>query len=98
MPRQKKLADPRDWPIVENEPSLEDWLAGHKAKLLWQHDGAIDRKGIPAYRVAGYQVGTRTALVVIRPYSLGWDIFTAGNSTEIEDTLEDAESRLGIGQ
>jgi hypothetical protein len=97
MPRKTKIAviAKEDQPLVENEPSLEDWLAHHKAKLLWQHDGP-DQQGIPTYRIAGYQIGARTAIVVIRARQMGWDIFTPGNSTDIDHTLADAESRLGL--
>lgn len=108
MPRKTKPAklakiDPEDLPRVENEPSLQDWLEGHHARLLWQHDGdTTNRNGvplynIPPYRVAAYQIGTRTAIVVIRAKQAGWEIFTAGSSVDIDDTLTDAEYRLGVG-
>lgn len=86
----------RDLPTVENEPSLEDWLSCQGARMLWQHDGPVNSQGLPAYRVAAYQIRTRTAIVVIRPKQAGWDIFTAGNSTDIDRTLDDAERRLGL--
>jgi hypothetical protein len=97
MPRKTKIVviQREDIPCIENEPSLEDWLASHKARLLWQHDGPV-RRGIPTYRIAGYQIGTRTAIVVIRAESMGWDVFTSSSSTEIDRVLGDAESRLGL--
>jgi hypothetical protein len=81
-------------PIVENEPTLEEWLANVDAELLWQHDAKERSEGVPSYRVTAYRIGIRTAIVVIRSHGLGWDVFTSSGSDDPDRVLSDAESRL----
>jgi hypothetical protein len=35
-------------------------------------------------------------MLTIRARQMGWDIFTPGDSTDIDKTLADAEIRLGL--
>lgn len=96
MPKTKitRRIDDANLPSVENEPTLEDWLASTGAELLWQHDAKQRIGGVSSYRVAAYRIGRRTAIIVIRSHGLGWDVFTSSGSDDPDDVLSDAESRL----
>lgn len=69
-------------------PVLRDWLASIGAKNTFQLTQA-------GRLVELWSANGRVFLVVVNANG-GWEIFTACDSIKIDDTLRDAERRLGI--
>jgi len=98
--RAKRIAriDERmGFPKIEDEPSLEEWLAEHHAELVWKIYSKGKINGVPALLIACYRFPNgRSALITIGAHGVGWDIATTSGSTEIDRVLGDAEIRLGL--
>jgi len=80
---------------VTDEPSLHEWLTGHRARFLWRLAG-------PDKAIEGWSINGAAFVVILYAKNRdgvggGWDLLTSCDSIDIERTLADAETRLGIG-
>lgn len=95
-----KKKDYSNHPYVSNYPPLRDWLEGHNAQCMWQlayPSNFEDHGEYPACYVECYLFkGGRLAIVTVRSNKAGWDIFTPVESMKVDETLVDAEQRLGL--
>lgn len=70
---------------------LNDWLGEHNSLKLWS--GVLKLHGttqITAYRING-------VVCLIHESSNGWEIYLpASTSAKVDDTLADAEKKLGL--
>jgi hypothetical protein len=80
---------------VENYPPLHEWLKKHEARCNWQVPIAGESSD-PAAFVESWAVGRGELILVVRAHQHGWNIFTALPGNGIEESLADAEIRLGL--
>lgn len=78
-------------PHVEDFPALAQWLDKHCAMMLWSTIGYP-----PHAVVQGWKINGRLVLVLLYTHAPSWDIFTAPDSSLSDQTLADAEKRLGL--
>ena len=99
MPPKKKDNSNKPW--VGNYPPLQQWLDKHDARCLWQipssppDDGDID--WAPQFYVEAWSIGRRIFILTVYSNKMGWYLFTDCDSPRIDESLADAEQRLGIG-
>ena len=102
MPRNKKQpeTDNSRKPWVSNYPPLKEWLDKHDATCMWQvpsnPDPGYDIDWAPVSYIECWLVNGRPVIVVVRADKMGWDIFTDCNSARVDETLADAEKRVGL--
>jgi hypothetical protein len=75
---------------VENYPPLREWLTKIEARCDVQEYS--DARSIEIWNAP---VGRGTFVIVVYPKGQGWDVFTSAGSIKIDETLSDAERRLG---
>lgn len=93
-PKKNPPPNDADKPWIGNYPPLKEWLHKIKATCLNQlPSGDHDR---PFAMLEMWQANGRVFLILIHSFRHGWDIYTAGETNKIDDTLLDAERRLGI--
>jgi hypothetical protein len=79
-------------PYVDNYPVLRDWLRKNEAKCDWQLSLGSEEE--PSAFVESYSVRGRQFLIMVYSNHGGWDIYTSGASSRIDETLDDANKRL----
>jgi hypothetical protein len=83
-----------DRPFVDNYPELANWLRERNARCMWQLPrGNVDD---PVEYVECWLIGTRLAIVTVHRDRGGWDVYTSADTPKIDQTLEDADRRLGL--
>lgn len=95
MPK-KAATKNADKPWIHNYPPLRDWLSKHEARCNWQLPlGNPDRPN--AYVESwSFARGTGEILVVVHANQNGWNLYTPHNSLKIDETIADAERRIGL--
>lgn len=87
MPVKKDPNDNKPW--ITNYPTLHDWLDKIDAQCMWQKTGKD-------FYVEGWRANGRAFVLVVYGNKMGWHIYTEGDSGRVDETLSDAEKRLGI--
>lgn len=72
-----------------NDRALREWLDKHHAFPLWD-------RVVPPGKVTAYNLRGRVVLVVRYANDHGWDLYTPHDSNRIDESLADAETRLGL--
>jgi len=97
MPKKKESTQSRAY--VANYPPLAAWLKKHEARCFWQLPLGGEPDDPTSY-VEHYMFqkdrNIGLAIVVVHRNGMGWEIYTPCTSHQIDDTLEDAEKRLGL--
>jgi len=88
-------------PWVSNYPPLREWLNKHDARCMWQvpsqeRPNEADYDWVPQAYIECWIVGRRPCIIVVRGDKMGWEIYTDGDTHRIDETLLDAERRLGL--
>jgi hypothetical protein len=87
--------DTKNKPWVGNYPPLDAWLKKHNGRCMWQlRNGGTEDD--PQSYLECWLVNTRPVLIQVHANQHGWSIFTELDSSKIDETLTDAEKRLGI--
>jgi hypothetical protein len=72
-------------------PHLSAWLDRHNGRQLWVAETPHGN------RIEAWQMhGGRGILVEIHPGGHGWDLWTNADTIQIDETLADAERRVGL--
>lgn len=98
MPRKTSVAKDQDTdkPWIHNYPPLRDWLNKHEARCNWQIPlGDPDRPNayVESWTFAG---ATGEVIIVVLANQNGWNLYTPHTGNKIDDSLIDAEHRLGL--
>ncbi len=106
MPKKKAgttTKDTSNHPYVSNYPPLRAWLDKHDARCMWQVPSQAPPSDpdeaygwVPQAYIECWIVGKRPCIILVRGNKMGWEIYTDGNTIKIDETLADAERRLGI--
>lgn len=82
-----------------NYPPLDEWLRAHEMRCHWQ-EWLGDPTAEPARgHVECWITSTgRQCIITVWPNQMGWEIYTPTDSRTIDDTLRDAEARLGLAE
>lgn len=81
---------------VENYPPLHEWLKKHEARCNWQAPIAGESKKDAQAYVESWTIGRGEVIVVVRANQTGWNVYTPILGSGIEESLTDAEARLGL--
>lgn len=97
MPRLKKRSDAAQ-PWVANYPALKEWLDKHEARCQQQIPVGGTKEEPDRYLEYWlFPSSGKLAWIEVRSGGMGWEIYTAQDSPDIEETLEDADARLKLG-
>jgi hypothetical protein len=80
---------------VANYPPLHDWLRKRDARCNWQVPlgGESDD---PSAFIESWRIGGGEVIIVVRANQNGWNIYTACPGNGLEESLTDAEVRVGL--
>jgi hypothetical protein len=86
----------KDKPYVDNYPPLRDWLRKHEMRCDWQIP--LGDAEDPSVFVECYHAprSAHPIIVCVNANGHGWNLYTPSASTKIDETLADAERRLGL--
>ncbi len=104
MPAKKKktkTVDTSNHPYVSNYPPLREWLDKHDARCMWQVPANekprdADYGLVPQAYIECWIVGRRPCIIIVRGDKMGWELYTDADTPRIDDSLADAERRLGL--
>lgn len=104
MATKKKATSPKDnsdKPYVSNYPPLQKWLDKHNAHCMWQVPSNpkprdADYDWTPGSYIEGWRIKHRLIVIVVHSNKMGWDVFTSPDTPLVDETLKDAELRLGL--
>jgi hypothetical protein len=86
----------KDKPYISNYPPLYEWLQRIEARCMTQVRGGGTDDDPRSYIETYLTPNGRNFIVVVHADQHGWEVFTPCDSNKIEDTLADAELRLGL--
>lgn len=86
MPTKK---DTNNKPYTSNYPVLERWLEKNAQVCQWQIK-------LPHAAVECWLVNGRPVIIIVYANRMGWDVYTALDTNKIEESLMNAESRVGL--
>lgn len=89
MARKVELSD---LPLVDNYPELAQWLRRHECVCLERTVTVNGRIALETWRTRAGAV----FVLQVHAKRHGWDVFTASDTLDIQETLRDAERRLKL--
>ena len=92
--KAEKSDDNSNKPWVSNYPPLQEWLEKIGAHCVDQI--AIGDADAPIAYLEKWLANGQMLLVEVRSNGNGWNLYTAPQTLRIDETLADAERRLGI--
>lgn len=98
---RKSSADNSDKPWVANYPPLAEWLEKHDARCMSQVPASekpsdAEWDWTPHAYIETWIINRRPFVLVVHGCKRGWFLYTDANTNRIDETLADAEQRLGL--
>jgi hypothetical protein len=101
--KKTESEDNSNKPWVSNYPALKNWLDRLDAHCMWQIPMNERPRGAgcdwaPTSYVECWMVGRRPIVILVHSNKMGWDIYTNADTSRIDETLVDAERRVGVAK
>lgn len=95
MPTKKRPVE--DEPFTDNYPALRDWLRKINAQCITQEVVAGTKAKPSTYFEAWRAPGAKVIVyLLVHDNKRGWDIATPADSNNVDESLADAERRMGL--
>ncbi len=93
--------DSGNGPFLNNYPPLQAWLKKHGARCMWQvpmepRPRNASSDWYPRAYLEGWLVGKQIVVVQVHADRFGWELYIAPDTGKIDETLAEAELRLGL--